>query len=147
VLLKPGAEFDVALQLDPAIHAKGLVREIAPEAEDTTRTRRTRLTLVNPPEALRLGAVITASTSSGETPLIRLPSSAVRVDGAKAFVWIIDVPTGKVSSRSVTIAEPLVVGGTVTVTEGINPGDRVVTAGVNTLEDGQTVRIDQESVI
>ena len=46
-----------------------------------------------------------------------------------------------------TIAEPLVVGGTVTVTEGINPGDRVVTAGVNTLEDGQTVRIDQESVI
>jgi multidrug efflux pump subunit AcrA (membrane-fusion protein) len=35
-------------------------------------------------------------------------------------------------------------GGTVRVTEGLVPGERVVVAGVHKLEDGQAIRIDQE---
>lgn len=145
-LLKPGAEFDVALQLDPTIHAKGLVREIRPQADGATRTRRTRLTLIDPPEALRLGAVVTASATDHNTALIRLPSSAVRLDGAKSLVWIVDKRTKKVSPAEVTLEQPPVAGGTVTVTAGIKPGDRVMTAGVNTVQDGQSVRIDQEPI-
>ena len=46
--LRPGARFDVALQVDPSVRAAGSVREIAPQADPTTRTRRVRITLDQP---------------------------------------------------------------------------------------------------
>ena len=143
-LLKSGTSFDVSLQLDPTVHAQGLVREVAPEADDATRTRRTKLTLVQPPEALRLGAVITATATVDSQPVIRLPSSAIKTDGSKTSVWIVDDKAGRVSSRDVTLDKASVPGGTVVVATGVNPGDRVAVAGVNQLQDGQAVRIDQE---
>lgn len=144
--LKPGTAFQVSLQLAPTIRARGLVREVAPEADDATRTRRTRLTLIDPPDALRLGSVVTASALGEGPPSIRLPSSAIRSEGSKTFVWIVDDATEKVSSVAVTLSGEAAPGGEVTVTDGIKAGDRIVTAGVNTLKDGQSVRIDQESV-
>ncbi|MDW5315876.1 efflux RND transporter periplasmic adaptor subunit [Rhizobium sp. PL01] len=144
LLLAKGTAFDVALQLDPLIHAKGIVREVAPEADDATRTRRAKLTLVDPPEALRLGAVITASAAATSPPAIRLPSSAIRIAEGKPFVWVVNDQTGEVSSRPVIINGDPITQTAVTVTEGVALGDRVVTAGVNKLEDGQTVRIERE---
>lgn len=144
--LKPGAPFDVALQLDPRIHTRGVVREITPEADDATRTRRTRLTLIDPPEALRLGSVITASSMGEAKTFIRLPATAIRTEGSQTFVWIVNDVTGTVTSGPVTLSEQAVAGDLVTVTEGIKPGDRIVTAGVNTLVNGQPVRIDQEVI-
>ena len=144
-LLKSGAAFDVALQLDPSYHAKGVVREIAPDADDATRTFRTKLALVNPPEALRLGAVITATAMTNTQSLIRLPVSAIKVDGSKSIVWIVDDKAGKVSSREVTVDPGSAPGGPVVISAGLNSGDRVVVAGVNQLKDGQAVRIAQEN--
>ncbi|WP_284774918.1 efflux RND transporter periplasmic adaptor subunit [Agrobacterium sp. lyk4-40-TYG-31] len=144
-LLKPGTAFDVALQLDPTYHAQGLVREVAPEADDATRTLRTKLALVNPPDALRLGAVITATATADAHPVIRLPSSAIKREGGKTSVWIVDEKAGKVSARDVTPEAGSVPGGTIVISSGLNPGDRVVVAGVNQLQDGQAVRIEQEN--
>ncbi len=144
-LLKQGSEFNVSLQLDPDIRAKGLVREVAPEADDATRTRRTKLTLIDPPEALRLGAVITASAATTSHPVIRLPASAIKKDGSKTSVWVVDDKAGKVSSRDVTIDEGSTIGGLVVIANGVNSGDRIAVAGVNQLKDGQAVRIDQET--
>jgi membrane fusion protein, multidrug efflux system len=142
--LKPGTEFDVALQLDSRIHAKGIVREIAPQADEATRTQRTRLTLVDPPQALRLGAVISASVTTQANPVIQVPMSAIRSEGGKTFVWTVDEKQGKVASRPVTLGNENTDLGTVTVTEGISSGERIVVAGVNKLKDGQAVRMDQE---
>lgn len=144
-LLKPGTAFDVALQLDPAYHAQGLVREIAPEADDATRTSRTKLALVNPPEALRLGAVITATATADSRPVIRLPLSAIKYSDDKSSVWIVDEKAGTVSARDVTAQAGSRSGGTIVISAGLNSGDRVVVAGVNQLQDGQAVRIEQEN--
>lgn len=146
-LLKAGSEFHVSLQLDPTIRTRGVVREIAPEADDATRTRRTKLTLINPPDALRLGAVIMASATTETPPVIRIPLSSIRKEGSKTFVWIVDSKEGKVSPKEVTIGTEAAAAGTVIIANGINPGDRVVTAGVNHLQDGQAVRIDQENAL
>lgn len=144
VHMQPGAEFDVSLQLDPTVRAKGIVREIAPEADEATRTQRTKLTLVDPPEALRLGAVITASATTQANSVIRVPSSAIRVDGPSHSVWVVNETDGKVASRQVTIDGSIEPGGSVTISDGVTPGERIAVAGVNKLEEGQTVRIDQE---
>ena len=141
--LSIGAPFQVALQLDPTVTSKGVVREIAPEAESLTRTSRTKITLIDPPEAFRIGSVITASASAASKPMIVLPSSAILLKDGKANVWLVDTAAAKVSLHPVTIDGPVVDGGIVNVTGGINPGERVVVAGVHKLSDGQAVRIDQ----
>lgn len=142
--LKIGAPFEVTLQLEPSIRTTGVVREIAPEAETATRTSRTKIALTDPPEAFRLGSVITASATIAADPEIVLPSSAIlaRTDGPS--VWIVDVPAKKVTLRRVKIDGDVDGGGTVRVTEGLTPGERVVVAGVHKLQDGQAIRIDQE---
>ncbi|MBX5166294.1 MULTISPECIES: efflux RND transporter periplasmic adaptor subunit [unclassified Rhizobium] len=142
--LKIGAPFEVTLQLDPAIRASGVVREIAPEADASTRTSRTKIALTDPPEAFRLGAVISASATIAADPEIVLPSSAILAGAEGPSVWIVDVPGKKVSLRRVKIDGDVVEGGSVRIAEGLAPGDRVAVAGVHKLEDGQAIRIDQE---
>ncbi|WP_434734219.1 efflux RND transporter periplasmic adaptor subunit (plasmid) [Rhizobium sp. YTUHZ044] len=142
--LEIGAPFEVTLQLEPSIRTRGVVREIAPEAETATRTSRTKIALADPPEAFRLGAVITASATIAADPEIMLPSSAILAGADGASVWIVDVAGKKVTLRRVTIDGKLTDGGTVRVTEGLAPGERVVVAGVHKLQDGQAIRIDQE---
>ena len=63
VPLRTGLRFTVSLQLDPTIHVDGQVREIAPQADFATRTRRVRITLNNPPENFRLGTTVMATVS------------------------------------------------------------------------------------
>ncbi|MFN7124543.1 MAG: efflux RND transporter periplasmic adaptor subunit [Allorhizobium sp.] len=142
--LQAGAPFEVALQLDPTLRAKAVVREIAPQADAITRTYRTKLTLIDPPDVMRLGSVITATSSNGTAPAIRLPASAIRTQDNKTSVWIVDPTSKTVASRAVTVEEAPTAGGSVAVVSGVEAGDRIVTAGVNSLEEGQSIRVDQE---
>ncbi|MFS8113169.1 efflux RND transporter periplasmic adaptor subunit [Rhizobium jaguaris] len=140
--LKVGSPFEVALQQDPTIRASGVVREIAPEAEATTRTRRTKITLTDPPAAFRLGSVVTATATVVADPMVLLPSSSVLMKDGKPNVWVVDTAAREVSIRAIKIDGDLVEGGSVRIAEGINPGERIVIAGVHKLADGQAVRVD-----
>jgi membrane fusion protein, multidrug efflux system len=142
--LQVGAPFEVALQLDPTLRSKAVVREIAPQADAITRTYRTKLTLVDPPEVMRLGSVITATSSDGKAPVIRLPASAIRTKDGRTSVWIVDGSTRSVASRPVIIDGAPSAAGGIAVVSGVEAGERIVTAGVNSLEEGQTIRVDQE---
>ncbi|MFB9949095.1 efflux RND transporter periplasmic adaptor subunit [Rhizobium puerariae] len=142
--IRIGAPFEVSLQLDPSIRIRGIAREIAPQAETATRTRRTKIGLVDPPAAFRLGSVITATATISAEPRILLPASAVLQKEGSTDVWLVDVAGGKVMLRPVKIEGEIADGGMVRVTEGVAPGDRVVTAGIHKLKDGQAIRIDQE---
>ncbi|MDQ0456112.1 efflux RND transporter periplasmic adaptor subunit [Rhizobium paknamense] len=142
--LKTGSVFDVVLQLDPTVHSQGKVREISPIADTTTRTRRVKITLINPPVSFRLGSVVTASTAMGGETKMTLPASALLIrEGEGSFVWVVDEASGKVSRRAVKLEDGRPDGSVIHVTEGIREGERVVTAGVHQLQDGQTVKINE----
>lgn len=136
--LAVGAEFRVTLQISPNIEAIGSVREMAPQADATTRTRRVRITLIDPPDAFRLGATITAYSKIALQERIRLPRSAVLKKGEANFVWIVDELNAKVKLAPVNIFQMDDDG--VQIEDGIQVGVRVVTAGVNSLTDGQSIR-------
>lgn len=138
-----GARFKVALQLDPAIEAAGAIREIAPESDAATRTRRVKIALDDPPDTFRLGSTITARLASNAAAAVRLPLSAVLEKDGRAQVWIVDPKTLTVSLRPVKIARES--DGFVDVDGGIDPAMRVVTAGVHSLVEGQSVKIDGEA--
>ncbi|WP_246731356.1 efflux RND transporter periplasmic adaptor subunit [Methylocapsa sp. S129] len=137
--LADGARFEVASELDPSIKTTGRVREIAPQADAATRTRRLRIALENPPQTFRLGAIVTATLESGATPHIELPASAILDADGKTSVWIVDPVANTVSLHALTIAARS--GGSVQVAEGLAQGSRVVTAGVHSLTSGQLVRV------
>ena len=142
--LEIGSRFGIRLQLDGSIQTSGVVREIAPEADSTTRTRRVKITLENPPNTFRLGTIVTATATTDASATISIPASALLVDGKRRRVWIVDSKTNTVSQRDVEILPPAD-SDPAFVASGLAAGERVAIAGVHSLKEGQTVRIDQES--
>ena len=140
--LKIGMSFNVSLQLDPAIKATGKVREIAPQADAATRTRRVRITLENPPETFRLGTTVIASDVGGRGQAMLVPATAILSKDGKSFVWLVDPDSKTVRQQPVDTAPDE--NGRVRITSGLESGTRIVTAGVNTLTEGQKVRLEQE---
>jgi multidrug efflux pump subunit AcrA (membrane-fusion protein) len=70
---------------------------------------------------------------------IEVPASAlVRADG-KTAVWVFDMASGTVSMRNIVVGNAD--ANTVQVASGLQPGDVVVTAGVQALRPGQKVRM------
>ncbi|MCK5931635.1 MAG: efflux RND transporter periplasmic adaptor subunit [Fulvimarina manganoxydans] len=140
--LAPQQSFRVVLQIDPSIRIDGKLREIAPQADPLTRTNRVRIALDDAPEAFRIGALITAvPIFDGAAMPIRIPETALfKMDG-ETKVWVVDEAAASVKGRSVTTeAAP---DGMVTVVSGLSPGERVVTAGVGSLKDGQAISLQE----
>jgi len=135
-------KFLVAAQLDPSVNTSAVLREIEPQADAATRTRRARLTLADTPEAFRLGTAISVTLSSAIQPRSELPLSALQEVDGHTRVWVVDPQQHTVSLRDVKVSERL--DNSVVLSAGLQPGERVVTAGVNSLKPGQKVKIDEE---
>ena len=142
--LKIGDVFTTQLQIDPSIGATGQVREIAPQADAATRTRRIRITLDAPPAVFRIGTTVIATPQHAELTEIDLPASALLKIGDQDFVWVVDKQALTVSRRPVEAADS---GGAMRrITSGLQLGDRIVIAGAKSLSDGQKVKVDPEMV-
>lgn len=138
-LAPPNPQIAVALAADPKVTATGTVREVAPRADPLTGTFRVRVRLANPPPAMRLGATVTGRMALAAAPAIEIPPSAVIRADRQAAVWVVDPKTGTVATRAIEIrsSDPQ----RVDVASGLNPGDVVVTAGIQALRPGQKVRL------
>ncbi len=139
--------FTVALQSAPEVTARGRVREIAPFADTGTRTRRIRMTLEHPGPAFRLGATITVSLIRPTARRFLLPATALLDADGRRSVWIVSEAAGgqrQVTRRDVTLAAEPDGGPRIAVGGGLQPGERIVVAGVRSLSDGQSVRLPDE---
>jgi len=135
--------FLVAGQLDPSINTTATIREIEPQAQSATRTRRARLTLANTPDGFRLGTAISVTLSSAIKPRIELPGTALQEADGKTRIWVIDTQSKTVAPRDVSVISRT--DGTVVLAGGVKSGEQVVTAGVNSLKPGQAVKLDEDS--
>lgn len=135
--------FSVAAQLDPSIHTTAIIREIEPQAQSATRTRRARLTLTDTPDGFRLGTAISVTLSSAIKPRIELPATALQEVEGKLRIWVIDTQSKTVSPRDVTVISRT--DSSVVLAGGVKDGERVVSAGVNSLKPGQSVKLDEDS--
>lgn len=139
--LQVGMPFTVALQLLPSVQVEGKLREIAPQADSVTRLRRVRIALTNPPEGFRLGATVTVKPGRALASILHVPASAVLAQDGANFVWVVDRPADTVSLHKVDLA---VDPAGARILGGVDPGARIVTAGVHSLKQGQKVRIEQD---
>lgn len=133
------AQVQVVLSSDPKVQTTGRVREVAPQADPVTRTFKVRIGLNNPPTAMRLGSTVTGSVQLGAGPGIEIPASALTATNQRPAVWILDPATNTVSLRNIEVLRYNL--DRVAVADGLQSGDIVVTAGVQTLRPGQQVRL------
>jgi RND family efflux transporter MFP subunit len=139
--LKAGVVVDVRQWTDgKTIEAK--VRDVSASADAITRTFVVKAAL--PKEATPvLGSTVTVSLRAanlkGETPRIKLPTSALRTEAGATSVWVLDPATMTVKSQpiQVTTAD----GNDAVVDSGLQNGDQVVLSGVHVLTAGQKVSI------
>lgn len=132
-------EITVSLTTDPKVTAKGRVREVSPRADPVTGTFRVRVGLIDPPPAMRLGSAVVGRMKLDFTPGIEIPPSAlVRTQGQSA-VWIVDPKSQTVAMRPITVTAHD--ADRITVGTGLEPGDMIVTAGIQALHAGQKVRV------
>lgn len=134
----PGAMFRVKFWALPNLSIKGRLRYVSPVADPITRTYKTRITLIDPPGAVRLG--MTASATDVEPKAagsIFIPVSAVYQTGDSPMVWVIK--DHKTTLQKVKLGQTGH-GEEIQVIKGLAPGDEIVTTGVHKLSQGQTVR-------
>jgi RND family efflux transporter MFP subunit len=128
---------NVALVGDPTVTAKGRVREVSPEADPVTRTFKVRVGLDEVPEAMRLGATVNGSFDLTSSVVVAIPSAALTSTGGTPAVWVVDPATSRVSLRPVEVLR--FETRQVIVSQGLDPGDVIVAAGVQAVHPGQLI--------
>ena len=128
----------ITLGDDPRITATGRLRELSPQADPVTRTFQVKVGVVDPPEAMRLGSTVTGRIQLAAPAGVQLPASALTEAGGRPAVWVFDPASGSVTLRSVDVTryDPA----SVVISQGLQAGEVVVTAGSHVLRPGQKVR-------
>ena len=133
-------KIDVQLADDPSVTAqRSRAGGLAPSRSRHADVPGEGRACTDPPEAMRLGATVTGTLQMDAVPMIEIPASALTKFNGQPAVWVVDPNTLTVSTRNVDIFrfDPA----TVTVSQGLDTGDIVVSAGVQALRPGQKVRL------
>ena len=141
--IRPGAPVRVRQWSDNRELA-GRVREVSASADPATRTYAVKVGLEGQASPALGSTVYVTPQGQGMagTPVIKLPTSALRQEGQGTAVWVLDEPTMTVKLQPVQVATAD--GNEAVIASGLQPGMRVVAAGVHVLQPGQKVTVWQD---
>lgn len=133
-----GVEATVSLWANGDRALAATLRELSPDADPTTRTYRARFAIDGADDSIAFGMTATVTlTRPGNGPVARLPLAAVINTGKGPSVYVVD-EANRLALTPVTVAS--FTGESALVTAGVGDGDKVVTLGVQKLQDGEHVR-------
>jgi membrane fusion protein (multidrug efflux system) len=143
VALRPGQTVTVGVQAYPGEDFRGQITALNPGIDVGTRTLRIRATLENPQQRLRPGmfAEVRVQLPLQEARLT-LPDTAITYNpyGDSVFVVQEGAQGLTVQRRQVETGETR--AGRVAILHGLEPGERVVSAGQIKLRNGMAVALD-----
>lgn len=134
----------VVLWSDQSKRYRATLRELAPNADATTRTFTAKISIEQPDEAVKLG--MTANVLLGNEAArarIVVPLGAIGDRDGTPIVWVVDTQTLQVHPQPVQLGAYRENGAV--LESGLNGGERVVIAGVHKLLPGQKVRLASEA--
>jgi membrane fusion protein, multidrug efflux system len=120
------------------------IREISASADPSSRTYRAKATLLEGQQAAHLGMTATVWLTSDKADLITVPLAAVFTSQSlpkQQQVWLIDEANSTVKAIPVQLGSAL--PDELISVEGLQPGQLIVSAGVQRLKEGQTVRLTE----
>jgi RND family efflux transporter MFP subunit len=114
----------------------GVVREISPIANPSSRTLLVKLDLPATP-GLRTGQFGRVEVPVAETSVLRVPTASVIQRGQMELVFVRD---GDVARLRIVKTGKLI-GEEVEIVSGVSPGEQVLTDGIAHLVDGQPIQV------
>ncbi|EKO40551.1 MAG: RND family efflux transporter, MFP subunit [Solidesulfovibrio magneticus str. Maddingley MBC34] len=135
------SQAEISFWANRDVRCRAVLRETSPSADPGTRTYAVRYSLADADPAVRLGMTATLHLSeAAAAPTARIPASALLNQGSGPGVWRVDVQTGQLTFVPVTVdhyteSDAYVRSGQLAA------GDVIVTAGVQKLDKGLTVRL------
>lgn len=136
--LRKVPDVQVRLWADPQHPVAGKIREISPIADPATRTYTVKVSIPDTAAEAKLGMTAVAQFASRTpVPQIKVPLTALYYEKSRTSVWVVENGTARLAP--VTMGG--VAGNDVVLAGGVQPGQTVVTAGVNLLKPGQKVKI------
>jgi RND family efflux transporter MFP subunit len=135
-----GQRARIVLWAGPHLEAAGCIREIAAQADPSSRTYAVRIAVATPPAAMRLGmtATVALTVSERAAPLI-VPLGALTESDGGTVAYVVDAVHAVVRKTSVAVDGVAEDGAQIAA--GLRSGDMVVSAGVQFLRDGMRVRL------
>jgi RND family efflux transporter MFP subunit len=113
------------------------LREVAASADPATRTFLVKADIGR--ADARLGQTATVALNVAAVNAIKLPLAAVFEQQGRSTVWVLDRASMTVRAQPVRVGATE--GNSVVITEGLQAGALVVTAGVHVLTPGQRVKL------
>ncbi|EJC81410.1 RND family efflux transporter, MFP subunit [Rhizobium leguminosarum bv. trifolii WSM2297] len=143
---KPGKTVRASFWADDKLVLDGKVREVSGSADQQSRTFAVRVSLPNDPQVLLgMTATIEADVSNANS-YVSIPLSALAEKDGKQMVWTVDRDTATVHGRDIKVAD--FTGDGVHVTDGLDIGDLVVSAGTQFMSENLKVKVpDQQSAL
>jgi RND family efflux transporter MFP subunit len=116
------------------------LRELAPSADQTTRTYQAKFSLPGVGDDVQLGMTATLTLSEHESERVaRLPLSALFNQGAGPELYVADAKTGTVTLKPVTVKA--YESNDVLISGGVDEGASVVALGVQKLNPAEKVKV------
>jgi RND family efflux transporter MFP subunit len=134
----------------PGVQIPAEISEVGTEASQTTRTYPVTLIMDQPEGAKILPGMAGKASADVAAPgggqggglIIPVKSLFSPQESQESFVWVVDPDSGQVATRAIVTGELTAFG--VVVLDGLSVGEWVVTAGVNSLREGQQVRLVEQ---
>lgn len=148
--IKPGMPSTIELGSIPDQGFEAEVKTISPQVtQNTTYPVSLSFTAEDPRVREGMDGEATLSFPNPNGQVITIPAVCVAaLPEDVQYVWVIDAPegspTGVVSRRTVKTGK-LREGNTIEILEGLKPGERVVSRGVHQVEEGQEVRLGENT--
>ncbi len=124
---------------------KGKVKEISPSVSSSTATYPVKISILNPTDRIKSGmaadVIFQFNTGLTDTEKLIVPTHVVGEDSNGKFVFVLKGKgdTLTVQKQTVTIGNLTTAG--FEIIEGLQVGDKIATAGLQTLLNGQKVRV------
>jgi multidrug efflux system membrane fusion protein len=142
--IKPEQQVTVTLWSDDKRPFKAKIREISAAADSLSRTYRVKATLLEGQETARLGMTATVWFATDKTEQIAVPLSAVftsQDQPTQQKVWLVD--EAKQQVKAVPVQMGVALADELTTVSGLKAGQLIVSAGVQRLKEGQSVRLPE----
>lgn len=146
--IKPGQQVTVSLWADDQRQFKAKIREVSAAADSISRTYRVKATLLEGQDTARLGMTATVWFEAEKTEQIAVPLVAVfssQNQPAQQKVWVVDEAKQQVKAVPVHIGVAL--ADELTSVSGLKAGQLIVSAGVQRLKEGQSVRLPESPAV
>ncbi len=137
--ITPGSEVEVRIKALGDQKFKGTIANVATVADPIKRNYAVKVSLDNPDNTIKSGmfAEVIASTINKEDAVC-VPQSAIVPKGATTVVYVVD-NENRARERQVTVGiENATI---VELTDGIQPGEKVITKGNTLVREGTLVRV------